>query len=1142
MEKDIKEFKPTSWSIDNKTSIYVLIFIISAFGLINYFTIPKEQFPEIVIPQIIVSTYYPGTSPTDIENLITRPLEKNMKSINGVKKITSKSIQDFSIIIVEFNTDVVVADAKQKVKDARDKTKKDLPNDLKTDPEVKEVDFSEFPIMVLNISGDYDLGKLKRYGEMLKDKIEAFPEITRVDIVGALDREIQVDVDMYRMQAAKVTFGQIYSAIQSENLTMSGGSIDMQGMTRSIRVVGEFKTIDQIKNIILTSSSGAIVTLKDIAEIKDSYKEQESFARFNSKNVITLNVIKKSGKNLLDAADNINGAITTLKNTKFPSDLKIEITGDQSKHTRSILTELNNTIIIGFILVTIVLMFFMGLTNALFVGLSVPLSMALAYIFLPFIDFTMNMLVMFSFIFALGIVVDDAIVVIENTHRIFRKYNVNIVQAAKMAAGEVFMPILSGTLTTLAPFFPLAFWPGVIGEFMYYIPITLIITLFASLIVAYIINPVFAVDFMVHDDDQSVVYHRKKLKKVGGLIFGLALLIYLLNGFNYGSTWFGVASFIAAIGVIYIFHNLYGYKVVEKFQKKTIPGIMDKYDKALRWAIKGNNPYWLLGGTFVLLVFSIVLLGVAKPQVVLFPDNEPNTIMVYTKLPVGTDVNYTDSLTKEIEKRIYKVLGENNPDVESVVTNVAMNASDNPFDGGGVTSHKSKIAINFVEFAKRTKKYTSGYMNPLRDAVADIPGAEIAVDKNQDGPPTGKPINIEVSGEDLDELVATTDNFLSFLDSLNISGVEKFKTDFEKTKPELIIDLDHMRSNHEGISTYQVGQEIQTAVFGAEASKFRDGEDQYPIQLRYLPSQRKDIDKLMNLEITYRDMNSGLLRSIPLSSLATVKYQNSVGGINRTNLKRVITITSNVLSGYTANEIIAKINKSIPKFEKSETIDIKITGEQEDQQESMLFLMKAMMLSLFLILFILITQFNSFSKMAIIISEVLFSLIGVFIGFSLTGMSISIIMTGMGIVALAGIVVRNGILLVEFTDVMKMRGAKTRDAIIEAGKTRITPVILTATATTLGLVPLAIGFNIDFASLFTNFNPHIHFGGDNSIFFGALAWTIIFGLTVATFLTLLLIPAMYFIAYSGKLKLSRLLHRNKVNTRKELYEEELNEY
>jgi len=1114
MEKKFKEFFATSWAINNKTSVYVLVFIISVFGMINYNTIPKEQFPEIVIPTIIVNTIYPGTSPADMENLVTRPLEKNIKSINGVKKISSRSAQDFSAIIVEFNTNVVLRDAKQKVKDAVDKTKKDLPNDPSfIEPSVMDIDLSEIPIQYINLSGDIPLDRLKSYADDMQDKIEGLKEITRVDIVGALDREIQVNIDMYKMKAASLTFRDVENAVKYENMTVSGGNIDLQGMSRSIRVVGEIKNIDEIKNIVINTSSGAQVKLKDIATVKDDYHEPESFARYNGKNVITLNVIKKGGQNLLDASDGIKSIISDMQKNKLPANLKVEVTGDQSRFTRNTLTELNNTIIIGFIFVVIVLMFFMGIVNATFVGLSVPLSMALAYIVMPWIGFTMNMLVMFAFIFALGIVVDDAIVVIENTHRIFKKTGLDITTSAKFAAGEVFVPILSGTLTTLAPFFPLAFWPGVVGSFMKFIPITLMITLFASLIVAYLFNPVFAVDFMKHDEEDRPV-PLKKLYKIalGALVVGGLFHLLKLPG---------IANFIIILDIIFFLHNLYWYKVLRKFQSHFIPAMMAKYEKLLAWVLVVKRPQRILWGMVALFIFTMFLFNVVKPKVVFFPDNEPNTINAFVKMPVGTDINVTDSVAKIVEHRIVRVLGENNPVVESVVTNVALGASENTFDNASKSSHLAKIAVNFIEFNKRQGQSTNVYLTEMRNALKDIPGAEIVVDKNKMGPPTGKPINIEVSGENLSELVEASNRFRRFVDSLQIGGIEELKSDFASSKPEIIINLDRERANAEGINSATVGDAIRTGKFGKEISKYRDGEDQYPIMLRFEGDQRNDIEQLLNLTITYRDMNSGLLRQIPLSVVAKIDYVNSYGQINRLNLKRVITLSSNVLAGYTANDIIAQLKKEMPQFTKNSNIDIRITGEQEDQQESMAFLSNAMLLALFLIMFILITQFNSMSKTIIILSEVVFSLIGVLLGYMMFGMTISIIMTGMGIVALAGIVVRNGILLVEFTDVLKEKGMKTREAIIEAGKTRITPVILTATATILGLIPLAVGMNVNFVTLFTELNPHLHFGGDNMQFFGALAWTIIFGLSFATFLTLILIPAMYYIIYTRNVRSKR---------------------
>jgi multidrug efflux pump subunit AcrB len=1114
MEKLNKEFFATSWAIDNKISVYVLVFIISVFGILNYITIPKEQIPEIVIPMININTIYPGTSPVDMENLVTRPLEKNIKSISGVKKITSRSVQDFSAIIVEFNTGIEIKEAKQKVKDAVDKTKKDLPTDPSfIEPSVMEIDLSEIPIQYINLSGDIPLDRLKKYADEMQDRIEGLSEITRVEIGGALSREIQIDIDMYKMKAASLTFRDVEQAVNSNNMTVSGGNIDLQGMSRSIRVVGEIKDIEELRNIVINTSSGALVKLREIAVIRDGFKKAENFARYNGKNVVTLNVIKKSGQNLIDAADKINVIIKDMQKNKLPSNLIIQVTGDQSRLTRNTVKELNNTIIIGFILVTIVLMFFMGLVNAIFVGFSVPLSMAIAYIFLPWIGFTMNMLVMFAFIFALGIVVDDAIVVIENTHRIHQKTRMDIAHSAKFAAGEVFLPILSGTLTTLAPFFPLAFWPGVVGNFMVFIPITLIITLFASLIVAYIFNPVFAVDFMKHDEEDRPL-PLPKVYKITGIIIAAALPFYLLSIF-------GVANFLAFIAISFFLHNLYGFKVLRRFQSHVLPAMMRKYENLLKWVLFGKRPGYLLWSMIALFVFTMVLNNIVKPKVVFFPDNEPNTINTFIKLPIGTGIDVTDSVSRIAEKRIMSVIGENNPIVESVVTNVAFLASDNNFDNSSKSSNLAKIAINFVEYKDRGGQSTGAYMNDMRNALKDIPGAEIVVDKTKMGPPTGKPVNIEIAGDDLMKLAAASDRFKRFVDSLQIGGIEELKSDFASTKPEIIIRLDRERANLEGISASAVGDAIRTGQLGKEISKFREGEDQYPIMLRFEENQRKDIEQLLNLTITYRDMNSGVLRQIPLSVVAQIDYVNSYGQINRLNMKRVITISSNVLDGFNANIINAQLKKAIPQFSKSSDIDIRITGEQEDQMESMVFLSKAMMLALFLIMFILITQFKSMSKALIIVSEVVFSLIGVLLGYMIFGMTISIIMTGMGIVALAGIVVRNGILLVEFTDVLKGQGMKTRQAIIEAGKTRITPVILTATATILGLVPLAIGMNINFSTLLSEFNPQIHFGGDSVMFFGPLSWTIIFGLSFATFLTLVMIPVMYLIIYERNIRRQR---------------------
>jgi len=686
-EHKVKEFFATSWSINNRTSIYVLTIIITLLGILSYISIPKEQIPEIVIPTIVVTTIYPGTAPQDMENLVTRPIEKQAKSLADVKKITSNSVQDFSTIVVEFNPGIEVPEAKQRVRDAVDKARSNLPNNLPKEPDIMEVDISEIPVMYINISGDYDLQRLKKYAEEAQDKIETLKEITRVDIVGALEREIQVDVDMYKMQAASVSFSDIQRAVASENVTVSAGTITSYGTKRTIRITGQFKSPAEIGNIMLKSSSGATVYIKDIADVWDSFKEQESFSRFEGKNVITLNVIKKSGENLIKASDEIKEMITELKKTSYPPDLTVEITGDMSRYTRSTLEELNNTMIIGFLFVTLILMFFMGFNNAFFVALSVPLSMFVAYLVMPGLGFTMNMIVMFAFIFALGIIVDDAIVVIENTHRIHR-YEPNIIKAAKYAAGEVFLPILSGTLTTLAPFFPMAFWPGVVGKFMHYLPVTVILTLFASLFVAYIINPVFAVSFMKHEYDKHEYKTRYKRLLVSSVILLVLALIFYFTGIP------GLGNLLILFLILNALYRLWIKNAVFKFQNVLWPKLMTYYEASLRFFLRGRNPWYLLYSVTGLFFLTIIITGIVKPKVLFFPVNEPNNIFVFIKMPEGTDQRVTDSVTRIVERRINNVLCKNNPAVESIVTNVGFGAGEDLFDRTVVSTRERYPSIS----------------------------------------------------------------------------------------------------------------------------------------------------------------------------------------------------------------------------------------------------------------------------------------------------------------------------------------------------------------------------------------------------------------------------------------------------------------
>jgi multidrug efflux pump subunit AcrB len=1139
--KTAKTFFATNWAINNKTAVYLITLFVTVWGVSLFVTLPKEQFPDVVIPTIYVQTVYIGNSPKDMENLVTRPIEKQLKGITGVKinKITSTSLQDFSAIVIEFSTSVKTDEALQKIRDAVDKARKDLPTDLTQEPTVQEISLSELPIMAVNVSGDYDAVKLGDFAETIKDRIEELPAISRVDLIGSPTREIQVNVDKYKMEVAKVSYTDIEQAIQRENADISGGLLEVGEQKRTLRVNGQFTNALDLEQVIVKNITGAPIYLRDIASITDTVREKESYARLGGKNVVTLSIIKRSGENLIDASANINKIIDELKKDAFPKDLQVTVTGDLSIKAGTSFNELVNSIVIGFILVMLVLMFFMGVTNAFFVALSVPLSMFLAFIFLPTADVfigssvTLNFIVLFALLFGLGIVVDDAIVVIENTHRIFTqgKGFISSEDAAKFAAGEVFIPVLAGTLTTLAPFVPLLFWPGIIGKFMIYLPAMLIFTLTASLIVAYIMNPVFAVDFMSHHEP----HQEPKRAIFRKPIFWTAVIIgILLDVYGYSSDHAGyrfTGNLILFIVALSIFNRYILHDTIEAFQNRFLPAMMARYERLLRWALKGWRPVWLLVGTVLLFFFSLAFFGMRQVPVVLFPTGDPNYVYVYMKLPAGTDIKYTDSVTQELEKRVYRVLdmenAKENPLVESVIANVAVGASDPNSGDRSTRPELGRIQVSFVPFEERGGKSTKAYLDAIRAQMKGIPGAEISVAQESNGPPTQSPINIEVSAEDFEQLTTTAVALKNYLDKKNIAGVEELKLDIDLTNPEINIRIDRERALTQGISTGQIGMEIRTALFGKEISKLKIGEDEYKIQLRNVEQQRATLSDLLNMRITYRDFSTGQIRQVPISSVVNVDLGSSYGSIKRKNQKRVITIFSNVLvsQGYTPAGVNEEIKKAIDAFPgKPETVSVAQTGEGEQMAETFSFLQMALFIAIGLILLILVLQFNSLSKTVIIMSEIIFSVIGVLLGYAITRSTAAVVMTGIGIIGLAGIVVKNGILVIEFADELRSRGLRTREAVVQAGKTRIVPVLLTALAAILALIPLAIGLNINFVTLFSDWNPHLFLGGDNAVFWKPLSWTIIWGLMFAFFMTLLIVPTMYLIAERLKRPMLQFFH------------------
>lgn len=1102
-----KEFRISSLSIDNRTSVYLVTVLITIIGIYSYLTLPKEAFPEVEIPIFNVVTIYAGASPADIENIITRPIEQELQGIDGIDQISSVSKQATSIITIEFETSKDKLVAQQEVNDAVDNARSELPAQLTQEPMVNDFNLDDQPILNINLSGNFDLVELKGFADDIQDEIESLTAINEAEIVGALEREIQVNVDLHKMQATGLTFTDIRTAVAEKNMTVSAGQLDMGSMERSVRVDGEIEEATELENLIIVNPLGDEVYLKDIATIDDDFADRESFASLNGEPVITLNVKKRSGENLIEASESSLAIVQNLQETQFPDDLNVTVTGDRSQDTRESVANLFNTVILGFFFVVLVLMFIMGVQNAIFVGLAIPLSSLIAFAVMPAIGFSINMVVLFALILGLGIVVDNAIVIVENIYRYVSSGKYSKIEAAKRATGEIALPVITGTLTTIAPFVPLLFWGGIIGKFMIYLPITLILTLVASLLVALVMNPVFAVSFMRGDENRPV--REEETGDNRFLRIGTAVMI-VLAGFFYLTGGIFMANLLIFIYLLWLLERFVLRPMIRRFNESLLPKIQRSYHHSIEWLLVGKRPWFTLGGTFLFLILTLFLLGIVSPRVVFFPESDPNFVFVYNKMAAGTDLEETHRVNRILVDRVNEVIGEDNPVVKSVISNVAVGANPPGSSDPTPTPNQSKVSVEFVDYQDRQGVSTQNILNQIRENVQGIPGTEVTVEKEQSGPPTGMPINIEISGDDFEQLIAITNDFQRFIASSGIEGIEEIRSDLQVNNPEVIVDIDGEKANRYGLSNVQVGNAIRTALLGEPISTFREDEDEFDITLRLQEEDRANITDLLNMRVA---ASGG---SIPISAVATPQYVSSYGAINRLDLERVVTLSSNVLEGYNANEINQQIRTALNDFEVPSGYEISLTGEQEEQAETANFLMVALFSAVGLIFLILVSQFNSIGKPLIIMSQVLFSLIGVFLGFSIFGMDISVVLTGMGIIAVAGIVVKNGIILIDYIDILRRDGAELKDAVIEGGAVRLNPVILTAASTILGLLPLAIGLNIDFYGLFASLEPNIYFGGDNADFWGPLAWTIIYGLAFATFLTLFLVPSMYYLGVQTK--------------------------
>ncbi|CAM1342708.1 efflux RND transporter permease subunit [Tenacibaculum aestuarii] len=1144
-----KEFGLSSWAINNKTTIYVMMVIIFISGISAFLSMPRENFPEIKETKIYISSLYPGNTAEDIEKLITDPIEDRLKTVSNVVEVTSTSQEDYSMVVVEFDEKLTVDQAKQKVKDEIDQetSSEDWPtfNGAKVEPNVFELSLSEeMPILNINISGDYPVDKLKEFGEYLEDEIENLQEIKKVDIRGAEEKEVEVAVDIYKMMAAQVSFQDVINSINGGNLTMSAGNLIASGQRRTVRILGEIENPQELQDFVVKSEKGNSIYLKDIAKVSFKDKDKTTYAREFGEAVVMLDVKKRSGKNMVEAAEKVQKIVDEAKANVFPSNLKVTISNDQSSKTIGQVDDLVNNIIFGVILVVLVLMFFLGFKNALFVGFAIPMSMFMSLMILSWLGYTMNTMILFGLIMGLGMLVDNGIVVVENVYRLMDE-GMPRIEAAKKGIGEIAFPIIISTATTVAAFIPLGMWPGTMGQFMIYFPVTLSVVLGSSLFVAIFFNSVLVSQFMSVEDKNMPL---RRIIILSSIIAVIGLLIALLGG-----TYRALGTVMIFTAIMLWMYRLFLRPWANAFQNRVLPRWERLYEKTLRVALKGWRPYIISLGTLVLLFIAFggfgASIGSQRTKVEFFPDNTPNQIIVYIEYPQGTDIEKTNLIMKDLEQRVYDVL--NAPEyidngynflVESAVSQVGAGSGNPQTDGGSTAEmpHKGKITASMREYKYRRGADSKELQRKVTEALRGIyPGLEISVEKEAVGPPAGYPINIELEGNDYAELINTAEKMRDFINSKSIAGIDELKIDVNKSKPSMLVNVDRKKAGELGVNSSQVGSQLRNAIFGSKAGVYKEDGDDYDIYVRFNEENRYNKSAVFNQKITFRDMATGTIKEIPVSAVAEQTNTSGFSAIKHKQANRVVTVYSALAPGYTdAAAIVSKIQHEMKSFtEKPDSVKVDYTGQIEEQEKQMAFLMKAFFGGLGLIFLILIFQFNSVSKPGIIMLAIFLSLIGVFGGLIITGKPFVIMMTMMGIISLAGIVVNNGVVLLDYTQLLIDRkkveqGLKEEDyvdvntlgeAIIRGGKARLRPVLLTAITTILGLIPLATGLNINFFTLASELNPHIYVGGDNVVFWGPLAWTVIYGLFIATFLTLIVVPILFYLVTKFKMWLRSVL-------------------
>ncbi len=1012
-------------AIRQRSTVFALMLIIVIVGTYSYVTLPRESNPDITIPIVLVQTTYEGVASSDIESLITNPIERKLRGLKDVEEIRSVSAEGSSMITIEFVPDVDIDDATQWVRDKVDQAKGDLPNDLENDPSILEINLAEFPILMVAVSGDVDEAMLKGVAEALEEHIEEIQGVLDVVLTGGREREVRVEVDPDRLAAYRISFNEIVSAVARENVNIPGGSIDIGQGKYLLRIPGEFTDPAQIDNVVMVVRDGKPIYFKDLATVDFTFEDATSYARLNSETTVTLAVKKRTGENIIEVTDRVFALLEVAK-PMLPEGVELSVTLNQSKDIRRMVKELENNILTGLILVVSVLFVFLGLRNSFFVALAIPFSMLLSFIIIQALGMTLNMVVLFSLMLALGMLVDNAIVIVENIYRHMQE-GTGRIESARAAAAEVGWPIISSTVTTLCAFFPMIFWPGIMGEFMKFLPITLIITLSSSLFVALVINPTVCAYFM-------------RVKK-GEL-----------------------------------------QPDIERTR------VVQMYRRTLDLALRHQGA--TIGLAVAGLVSIVSLYALLGHGVELFPDTEPNRAFVEIKSPEGTSLDTSDSYVRIAEQVILPEM-----DIRYTTAEVGVGSSSDMGGGSsGGQSHMGKISMEFVDRHERHESSTE-VLNRVRAALSGFAGAEIKVEKEKQGPPTGATVTIEISGENVETVASLVERARALIK--DVPGLVDLKDDLSRAKPEIRVRVDREKATLLGLSTADISVMVKASISGEKMGVYRDGKDEYDIMVR-LPSERRET--MADIENLLVPTNTGA--PVPLSTVAKLELGSGYGAIRHIDQKRVVTISGNT-EGRNSNEVLFDVQSRLAGMDVPAGYRVNYAGEQEEQQKASAFLGKAFLIAIFLIALVLITQFNSVSQTFIVMTSVVLSLTGVFVGLMVTVTPFGIIMTGIGVISLAGVVVNNAIVLIDYINQLRQQGLNLHDALVKAGTVRFRPVMLTAMTTILGLLPMAVGVSFDFSS----FSWEV--GGESAEWWGPMAIAVIFGLAVATLLTLVVVPVLY---------------------------------